>query len=141
MPSLYDNPDFIAACRPHPIKLAKPKRKARPEAAIQKQIISYLLSQGYMAVRINSAVLPGAQSGARVPSYVAATPRGKHTAGHPDVVAYRDGRAVFFEIKTPTGKLSDRQKRFIEVLDQYNMPTYVVRSVNDVKTALGELTP
>lgn len=144
MPSLTDNPAFLAACEPKKltkiIATQKTKRKARPEAKIQEHIIAYLRGQGWFPVRINSSVLPGAANHARVPSYVAHSKYGKHMAGHPDVVAYRGKQALFFEVKTDTGKLSERQERFLEVLREIGASAHVVRSVDDVQKILQEVS-
>lgn len=143
MPSLLDNPAFIEACKPKTIaktvKTTKTKRKERPEAKIQDNIIAFLRGHGYFVVRINSSVLPGASNHARVPSYVAHSKYGKHMAGHPDIVAYKADRALFFEIKTPTGRLSERQERFLQVLEEIGANAHVVRSIDDVQKVLSNL--
>jgi hypothetical protein len=58
----------------------------------------------------------------------------KHTPrGVPNIIAVRDGRAIFLEVKTETGKLSEDQEEFrrreLEVGAQYE----VVRSIDDVQ--------
>lgn len=53
--------------------------------------------------------------------------------GYPDLSGVRksDGRAVFVEVKTPTGKVSEAQTHFIEQMRKYNAVAGVARSVDD----------
>ena len=58
----------------------------------------------------------------------------EHTPrGIPDIIAVRNGRAIFLEVKSETGKLSEDQvesrRRAIEAGAQYG----VVRSIDDVQ--------
>lgn len=41
------------------------------------------------------------------------------------------GKTFFFEVKTRTGKVSDKQKRFIEHMRGLGFTAYVVRSVEE----------
>ena len=59
------------------------------------------------------------------------------SAGHSDLVIYKDGRAMFLEVKRPGGKLSDAQTRFMEACLRYGMEYHVVRSVQDAADVLG----
>jgi hypothetical protein len=58
------------------------------------------------------------------------------TPGSPDIIAVREGRAIYLEVKTEAGKLSPDQEAFrsgaLEAGAQYE----VVRSIDDVQ-ALG----
>lgn len=53
--------------------------------------------------------------------------------GFPDLFGFRkkDGKAVFIEVKTETGRLRKEQKHFLEVLDGYDVLHGVARSVED----------
>lgn len=58
--------------------------------------------------------------------------------GHSDLVAYKDGRAYFLEVKTPTGRVRPEQERFLAVMrDRYGCVAGVVRSVNDAMKLTG----
>jgi len=136
MSAIYHNWDRGSA--PAPRKPAK--RKARPEAKIQDQIISFLRAQGWLVIRVNSSlVAPEAGATRRMASYVAHSVFGKHTAGHPDLVAYRGAKALFFEVKTEKGRMSERQEKFREAMEHHGVAYHLARSVEDVRKVLLEV--
>ena len=45
----------------------------------------------------------------------------------------------FLEVKTPTGRQSDRQKHFQDLCEQHGIPYKVVRSVEDVEKYMEEM--
>lgn len=53
--------------------------------------------------------------------------------GFPDLFGFRksDGKMIFIEVKTPTGRVSERQRKFIEAASQYPVIIGVCRSVDD----------
>ena len=57
-------------------------------------------------------------------------------AGVADLVVVYDGRAIFLEVKTSSGALSDAQKAFRAAAEAARAPFYVVRSIDDVHAAL-----
>lgn len=57
-------------------------------------------------------------------------------AGTPDLVLVQDGRTYFFELKSPTGRLSPEQHRFGEDARIAGAGWAVIRSVDDVRNAL-----
>jgi hypothetical protein len=58
--------------------------------------------------------------------------------GHPDLSGIlAGGRAVFLEVKTPTGKLSKEQLAFGAMALRFGAAYAVVRSLDDVAVALG----
>jgi len=57
--------------------------------------------------------------------------------GHPDRMFLKDGRVVFIEFKTPTGKLSEKQKARIKEYSQVKHTVHVCRSVNEAKKLLS----
>lgn len=65
--------------------------------------------------------------------YVRALPE-----GFPDLFGYRrrDGKMFFIEVKTPTGRVSDEQKRFFEDL-RGPVLGGVARSIDDAFEILG----
>jgi hypothetical protein len=61
----------------------------------------------------------------------------KHTPrGIPDIIAVKDGRAIFLEVKTTKGRLSDDQAEFFRLATLAGAAYHVVRSIDDVQ-ALG----
>jgi Holliday junction resolvase len=56
--------------------------------------------------------------------------------GIPDVVALKDGRAVFIEMKTEKNKPTDLQLHRIAQLQKAGFTAFVARSVEDVQAAL-----
>lgn len=52
--------------------------------------------------------------------------------GSTDLKAYKDGKAYFIEVKTPTGKVRQEQENFIKQMqERYHMPAAIVRSVEE----------
>lgn len=53
--------------------------------------------------------------------------------GLPDITGcLKDGRAFWIEVKTPAGRLSDHQVRFIKNIQDAGGIAFVARSVDDV---------
>ena len=59
------------------------------------------------------------------------------TAGIPDIIACIDGRFFGFEVKTQAGKPTALQEATIRKINDAGGTALVVRSVADVKAALG----
>ena len=87
----------------------------KSESAIQSDITKYLESNGFFVFKIQSA----------------------NKRGIPDVFAKRMNAVYFFEIKTPTGKLSKLQEYSINILNTPHIIAHVVRSVDDVKIIIN----
>lgn len=53
--------------------------------------------------------------------------------GFPDLFGFRksDGKAVFIEVKTPTGRPSAEQKKFLETMRNYGAIAGICRSKED----------
>jgi hypothetical protein len=58
-------------------------------------------------------------------------------AGVPDLVLTYEGRAYFLEVKSAVGRLRPAQKLFIEAAHKAGAKCAVVRSIEDVRAALG----
>lgn len=60
--------------------------------------------------------------------------------GFPDLFGFRrkDGKAVFLEIKTPTGKLRTEQKIFKDALKKQNVIYGVARSLEEARKIISE---
>lgn len=87
------------------------------EKAIVDKIRDHLRKQGFWVLKIHGGPT--------------------QTAGIPDLLAVRDGRAFFFEVKTATGKTSRLQVHTIEQLRSFGAVAEIVCSVADVETVLS----
>ncbi len=61
-------------------------------------------------------------------------------SGFSDLFAVKDGRIVFLEVKTKTGRVRDDQIKFINTMrDRYGCTAGIVRSVEDAARLVGEV--
>lgn len=88
------------------------KRKTQPETAIRRAITDFLRVHGWKVVRIVQSALS--------------------EKGIPDLVAVKDGWHVWIEVKTPTGRLSAKQKEWLDDLAAHGGMYIVARGVEDV---------
>jgi len=58
------------------------------------------------------------------------------TPGCPDILGIYKGRMLGIEVKTKSGKLTERQERFIEWINFEGGIAFVAKSVEDVMEAL-----
>lgn len=72
------------------------------------------------------------------------TPDGRYfdtgvPSGFSDLFGVRksDGRAVFIEVKTPTGRPTDKQKIFLDVMRKNGAVAGVCRSAEEAKKLIG----
>jgi len=52
--------------------------------------------------------------------------------GIPDIIAIKNNRVLFLEIKRPTGKLSNYQKQFQTDIEGQGGEYYIIRSIDDL---------
>ena len=57
--------------------------------------------------------------------------------GFPDLTAMKDGKTIYIEVKTETGKQSDYQKEFQKVCESHGCRYILARSVDDVAEFLN----
>lgn len=99
------------------------------EHDIQNAVRLKLSELGYAAFRINTGkfkLADGRWFDVGVPK------------GFSDLVAVRDGRVYFLEVKTANGKASPDQLNFIAVMrDRYGCTAGIVRSVDDAVRLVG----
>lgn len=89
-----------------------PNKRGEPtEKEIQNDIRRYLQLRGWYVIRIQQGM-------------------GAHK-GLSDLIAVKDGRVVFAEIKTPRGRLSEYQREFEQALAAHGGEYAVLRSVED----------
>ena len=137
---------------------ARTKRREPTEAEIQKAILQYLATRKNLVfwrqnsgsfvapvIRAIAAVLDKFGLGRKKIAIMAAV---KKAAGHykcasetgiPDITAIYRGVYVGLEVKTKKGKLTKDQKVMHERMKKNGIIVRVVRSVDDVKSALDEV--
>jgi len=93
-------------------KAAQKASGQQPETAILRAVRDYLRVQGWLCVRMQQGM-------------------GSHK-GIADLYCLKDGRSVWLEIKTPTGKQSTYQKQFQADVEAYGGEYKVARSLDDV---------
>ena len=109
---------------------AAPKRKAQPEAAIQRAIIARLRMSGIVCHHSPNAAKRSVIGGRRVKQDGMIT-------GWPDLtVVGREGLVAFLEVKAPGGKLSPAQSEIGEMLARMGHTWAVVRSQEQAVTWL-----
>ena len=87
------------------------------ESLIQGAIRAHLINDGWFVVKLINTSKPGM----------------------PDLMAIKDGKVIFFEVKTDKGRVSKLQEHHIEGLNNMGVPAHVVRSVSQVKDILSQL--
>ncbi len=99
------------------------------EHSIQNAVRLKLSELGYAVFRINTGkfrLADGRWFDVGVPK------------GFSDLIAVRDGKIYFLEVKTANGKASPEQVKFITVMrDQYGCTAGIVRSVDDAVRLVG----
>lgn len=109
----------------------KYKKKASPEKDIQDAISKKLIAAGYLVIHFNSGVMHSPAS--KMP-FKAYTIRNLGiSAGLSDLGAFKDGKCYFIEVKTPSGRQSDTQRRVMGIMKDKNVPYIIARSENDVE--------
>jgi len=91
----------------------------QPESLVLKSVRAYLRQFGWYVVRIQQGM-------------------GCHK-GVADLVATREGRTVWVEVKTPTGRQSDAQREFEREIKAHGGEYVVVRCVEDAAAMSGDL--
>lgn len=106
------------------VEVKKPKSKVKSEATIQKQIAEVFIRDGWEVVRHNSGTMQG---DGRYVVFNTNLTTGL-TSGHPDLVCYKDHKAVRIEVKATGGKLSANQVKYAANGLKYGNPIIVLRS-------------
>ncbi|MFN8992419.1 MAG: VRR-NUC domain-containing protein [Pseudomonadota bacterium] len=109
---------------------AAPKRKAQPEAAIQRAIIARLRMSGIVCHHSPNAAKRSVIGGRRIKADGMIT-------GWPDLtVVGPEGLVAFFEVKAPGGKPSAAQIEIAAMLARMGHTWAIVRSQEDAVTWL-----
>lgn len=61
--------------------------------------------------------------------------------GFSDLFGFRksDGKAVFIEVKTPSGRPTDKQKHFLETMKKYGVISGIARSAEEAIKIITEV--
>lgn len=101
----------------------------RSESDVQSAIIDALRKFGWMVVRINSGSFREKERYIKTYHiFGSSTPN----AGFPDLLAMKNERTLFLEVKNSKGKVTDAQQEFRSMAADYGVTTHVVRSVDEV---------
>ncbi len=102
------------------------------ESDVQKQILDYLILRKLMVWRNNNTPVFDARIKGGFRRQSKYTPKGV-----PDIVGILPGgKALFIEVKSPTGKVSPEQQYFIDTALLLGAVAGVARSVDDAKLLL-----
>ena len=93
--------------------------KKQPESVILNQVRDMLRLDGWDVTRHQQGI------GSR--------------KGFPDLTALKDGKTLYIEIKTPTGKQSVYQVEFEKICKAHGGTYILARSVNDIKPYLTSI--
>ena len=85
------------------------------ESITQGRIRAFLINSGYYVVKLINTSKPGI----------------------PDLMAIKDGKVIFFEVKSAKGQTSKLQDYQMDQLREYGAEAYVVRGVDEVKALIN----
>jgi hypothetical protein len=93
-----------------------------PEQAIMNSIIQYLSIKGHLVFRMNSGAMKLEKRFMRFGA-----------PGMADLLWLHEGRAIWIEVKTPIGRMSDLQHAFKDDVEKAGCLYLVARSLEDVE--------
>lgn len=99
------------------------------ESEIQEQIVSYLKMKGYFVFAVPNGTILGANNNFRYANFLK---KQGVLAGASDLIALKNGEAIFVEVKTQKGKLSTAQKQFKQDVEERGFNYIVARDVADI---------
>jgi Na+-translocating ferredoxin:NAD+ oxidoreductase RnfG subunit len=127
---IFDRDDELRAAHQAKVKAERADKRAkynRSESKLQKDIFDAIVKNGYLVVRVNSSVHM-TEHGTRLASYRIVNTN--ETAGLSDGIVFHSHGAVFVEIKKPGGRLSEKQRKFMETCERYMMYYVLIDSVD-----------
>jgi len=110
----------------------KRKKPLQSEAALKTEVLAYLTRQSIWHQRLNAGT-----------QFVAGRRIELCAPGTADLLIIHDGRAIFCELKTSTGRLRATQKVWRERVEKAGATYLVIRSLDDLieqLTTLGVIT-
>jgi hypothetical protein len=108
--------------RLHPVRAARPRRTGpTPEGVVLHECLAYLKHRTRWCHRLNSGVV-------QEPRY-----HRYGFLGQPDIMGQlHDGRILFVECKSATGRMTPDQQRFFESVQSDHVVAILARSVADL---------
>ena len=100
------------------------------EHELQNKIISYLQYKHYKVLRMNSGAIRSLGSNGKTFMTRLQEP------GTPDLLALKDGKAIFFEIKTPKNHPTTLQKMKMDELERYGCHCFVIHSLEEMQAII-----
>lgn len=102
-------------------------RTTATETESQAAILDYLAARGVFAVRLNNQPIYDGKRGIfrNLPKH---TPKGLA-----DILAVKDGKAIFIEVKSDKGSMSPEQHEFARRAVIAGADYHVARSIDDVE--------
>jgi len=87
------------------------------ESVIQSKIITYAKKNGFTVLKVVKC----------------------NITGYPDITLFRNGKTIFVEVKTETGKQSEIQKYVQKQLESQGFEYYLVRSLENFREILNKM--
>jgi len=104
----------------------------KSEHTIQNDICNYAIMKNYVVIRFNSGAIMTETKRFIAFYWIKNLLRKYQNSGFPDVVLFKGQQYILIEVKKKGGKLSDSQKRFIELCNSKNVTVHVVDSLDEV---------
>jgi hypothetical protein len=95
------------------------------EAHLERLITDYLRACGWFVLKTDAGA--GRRAGGSF---------GSLQPGYPDLTCLKNGRVLLIEVKSPSGTLSEAQKRKHRELAAHGCHVHVVRSIGELEAAL-----
>ena len=90
-----------------------------PETKLQRAVQRWFIDRGFWTFKIHGSMY--------------------QKAGVPDLLLLKNGRAIFIETKTPSGRLSRLQVAVMKEIERVaSVPCYVVRKLEECETIYSE---
>lgn len=110
-------------------KTAK-KRYNMKEHALQNAIEDYLVLKNWLVIRINSGAVKTDNGFFRC--YKVIAKNCNMTAGISDLIAMKNSKVLFIEVKTDKGKQTEFQKEFQKVCEKFNQTYLIIRNIDEL---------
>lgn len=106
------------------------KRYNKTEHTLQNAIEDYLVFKNWLVIRINSGAIKTDNGFFRC--YKVIAKNCNMTAGISDLIAMKNGKVLFIEVKTDKGKQTEFQKEFQKVCLKHNQTYLIIRNIDEL---------
>lgn len=103
------------------------KTKKNPEKILQDAAIKFLQTQNYYVMRLNSSTIQSMDTGIYMSSYKIA---GLGSSGASDLIVGKNGKIIFIEMKSPSGRQSQSQKRFQTFVEKLGFRYLIIKDLD-----------